>query len=201
MSLKSDIEVLCKEIAEDYPGWKYIAGQFKNDNLKHTHRVFDLMWTFRAGEAKLQTRTMLCNKNIISLSNNIFGQKPNFTSVVYHSRYVEGYVRPSAIYSLDDGSAEKKIRYEMDICMQILKEHYPYDESIDEITLLKKLPEKSMGLEGIEYCLVRAYLDDFGYVSDYCFNVNGKGNRRNRHLKRIDQIIEYYDLKQMKTSL
>ena len=108
MSLKNDIEALCNKIAEDYSSWKYVAGQFKNDNLKHTQRVFDPMWTFRVGEGKLQTRTMLCNKNIINLSNKIFGQKPNFTSVVYHSRYVENYVRPSAIYSIDDGSAEKK---------------------------------------------------------------------------------------------
>ena len=64
---KNDITDLCGKIAEDYEDWQYVAGIFKNKNLKHTVKIMDPRWSFQPQSVLMQPITIVLNKKIAAL--------------------------------------------------------------------------------------------------------------------------------------
>ena len=185
---------MCGKIAEDYEGWQYVAGIFKNKNLKHTVKIMDPRWGFQPQSVLMQPITIVLNKKIAALKKKIFNRKSSFTSSVIHNQYVVKYDFHSArIYGdqLQNGQAEKKIRIEMDTCIEILEKQYSY--ATEENDFLENLPFEPEGILGLEYCLVRAYLNDFDFVLDY--RANKVETIRPKRYADVDKIIEYFEIK------
>jgi len=188
---KADAIELCKKIANDYDGWEYISGNFRNKKLKHTDILLSLGLSVSAGAGLIQPSTRALNKKIKLLEKKITNEKPlNFTSLIRHANFEENYdFHSGRFYTLEDGKAEKVIRHALDVSNEILEKYYNYT---DEREFLEKLPVAVDGTFGIQYCLVRAYLGDLDYVRDYKLE-KIESIRPKRHAD-IDKIIDYFDI-------
>ena len=58
---KADAIELCKKIANDYDGWEYISGNFRNKKLKHTDILLSLGLSVSAGAGLIQPSTRALN--------------------------------------------------------------------------------------------------------------------------------------------
>jgi hypothetical protein len=188
---KTDAIELCKKIANDYDGWEFIGGNFKNKKLKHTDIILDLGLSVSAGRGSIEPSTEALNKKIKLLDKKIVHEKPlAYTSFIRHASFEENYDFHSELfYTLEDGKAEHVIRHALDVSIEILEKYYNYT---DEQEFLENLPVKVDGPLAVQYCLVRAYLEDLDYVREYKLE-KIESIRPKRHAD-IDKIIEYYNI-------
>lgn len=61
---KSDVIDLCEKIANDYDGWEFISGNFRNKKLKHTDIILSLGLSVSAGRGSISPSTGALNKKI-----------------------------------------------------------------------------------------------------------------------------------------
>jgi len=188
---KSDAIELCKKIANDYDGWEFISGNFKNKKLKHTDVLLHLGLSVSAGRGSIEPSVRVLNKKIKLLEKKITNEKPlDCTSLIRHADFEEDYdFHSERFYTLEDGKAEKVIRHALDVAIEIFEQYYNYT---DEREFLENLPVKVDGPLAVQYCLVRAYLGDLDYVRDYKLE-KIESIRPKRHAD-IDKIIDYFDI-------
>lgn len=72
-TFKEKLYEICKEVASEFPGWGFTAGQFKNKSLKHTDISIPLGFAFENGRTPLQPSVHLENKKTVKLYKNLMG--------------------------------------------------------------------------------------------------------------------------------
>lgn len=72
-TFKTDLYGICAEVADDFPGWNFRSGQFKNNSLKHTDLVVHLGFGFEHGATPVYPSINVYNKRLSRLCKHIFG--------------------------------------------------------------------------------------------------------------------------------
>ncbi|MHA6910401.1 hypothetical protein ACQUJS_18565 [Ralstonia pseudosolanacearum] len=70
---KSDIYEICREVADEFSGWEFSSGKFKNKKLKHTDLIVHVGFGFEGGATPVQPSIQIINKRVSKLSKGIFG--------------------------------------------------------------------------------------------------------------------------------
>ncbi|NYH24792.1 hypothetical protein [Paraburkholderia bryophila] len=70
---KSDLYDICDSVANEFSGWKFSSGQFKNKSLKHSDLIVHPGFGFERGTTPLQPGVTLNNKRAMKLSKELFG--------------------------------------------------------------------------------------------------------------------------------
>ncbi|MHA6897177.1 hypothetical protein ACQUJT_24335 [Ralstonia pseudosolanacearum] len=70
---KTDLYDICREVADEFPGWGFSSGQFKNKTLKHTDLIVHLGFGFEVGATPVQPSIHIINKKVSKLCKSIFG--------------------------------------------------------------------------------------------------------------------------------
>ncbi|MDB0569083.1 hypothetical protein AB6Q13_23865 [Ralstonia solanacearum] len=73
MAFKSDLHEIFCEIADEFPGWVFSSGQFKNKTLKHTDLIIHLGLGFDGGVTPVNPSINVINKRLSRLCKSIFG--------------------------------------------------------------------------------------------------------------------------------
>ena len=165
MSLKIKINDLCKLIANDYEGWAYVAGAFKNKHLKFCHLIVDPFWSYASGGAlcqpvagvyipkleKLWELTESGYKNRYSLGEKL--NKPGEDLITFR-KYIN---------NIDEDHGEAYIRQVLDLGIELINQRY---DLTSEEALLKNLPDLPSLYEddlGVTYCLAHILSGDFDF--------------------------------------
>ncbi|MEF9388689.1 hypothetical protein V4890_24185 [Ralstonia solanacearum species complex bacterium KE056] len=72
-AFKSDLYEICREVADEFSGWGFSSGQFKNKTLKHTDLIINFGFGFEAGVTPVQPNIYIVNKKVSKLCKSIFG--------------------------------------------------------------------------------------------------------------------------------
>ncbi|MDB0573863.1 hypothetical protein LBW59_24270 [Ralstonia solanacearum] len=72
-TFKSDLHEICRAVADEFPGWGFSSGQFKNKTLKHTDLIIHLGLGFESGVTPVQPSINVINKRLSKLCKRIFG--------------------------------------------------------------------------------------------------------------------------------
>jgi hypothetical protein len=94
-TFKDRVLAICIEVAAEFEGWKYVAGVFKNGDLKHTALIVSPGFSFDKGTTFLQPSIHVCNKRSMRLYKKIIGRDRS-TSLVSFSdiENFQGEFRP-----------------------------------------------------------------------------------------------------------
>lgn len=71
-AFKSDLREICREVADEFPGWGFSSGQFENKALKHTDLIIHLGLGFEGGVTPVQPSINILNKKLAKLCKSIF---------------------------------------------------------------------------------------------------------------------------------
>jgi hypothetical protein len=72
-TFKENLYAICKEVATEFPGWDFAAGDFKNKSVKHTTQVVSLGFAFENGRTPLEPAARVENKKTMKLYKNLLG--------------------------------------------------------------------------------------------------------------------------------
>lgn len=72
-TFKTNVYDMCSDVAADFPGWKFGAGQFKNNSLKHTSLVVHLGFGFEHDTTPVYPSVSIYNKRLSKLCKDILG--------------------------------------------------------------------------------------------------------------------------------
>lgn len=78
-TLKADIYEICTEVAEEFPGWRFLSGRFKNGSLKHSDLIIDPGFFFERGFTNLQPTIWVRNKRCETLCEKVLEIKKDQT--------------------------------------------------------------------------------------------------------------------------
>ena len=80
-TFKADLFDICEKVANEFPGWTFASGQFKDKTLKHTEVIVHLGFGFERGTTPLQPSVTINNKRARKLSKELLGVERE-TSIV-----------------------------------------------------------------------------------------------------------------------
>lgn len=72
-TFKSDLYDICDTVANEFSGWKFSAGQFKNKSLRHSDLIVHPGFGFERGTTLLQPSVTVNNKRAMKLSKQLLG--------------------------------------------------------------------------------------------------------------------------------
>ncbi|CAH0445717.1 hypothetical protein [Ralstonia pseudosolanacearum] len=72
-AFKPDLYEICRGVADEFSGWGFSSGQFKNKTLKHTDLIVHLGFGFEGGATPVQPSIHIINKRVSKLCRSIFG--------------------------------------------------------------------------------------------------------------------------------
>lgn len=190
MSTKIEIVNLCKSIAADIEGWKFVGGGFKDARMKHTDKLIDPLWSYSPGSVLTTPVAGVLHKEVEKIHKKIFGFSCYWTHRVSYKNYYQGYGRGGLrIVDIVENDAESCIRKILEQGFSLLDKTYNFSS---EKGLLESIPEDIEGADGVKYCIIRAYLGDLDYVRRYRFDEIK--TERPKKIEKIDQIIAHFEL-------
>ena len=170
------IELLCKEIAQDYDGWEYSAKAFKNKCHKHTEMIVDMLWTGSPISISSQPVVIVSNKKIEKIWKKYIVRSVGWTQFLRIMNPENPKLQYRArINDLKADNAEGYIRDVLNIGIRMLEENWDFSS---EENLLRNLPlddptmpaRKNQLLEddlGTRYCIAKMLLGDFDYIGRF----------------------------------
>jgi hypothetical protein len=190
MLKKDEIINLCKLIAQDYPGWEFSAGAFKNKkDLTHSVKIVAPAWTFSPGSALMQPVAGFLHKEANKVIKYIYGEPFDITSWIRMDSLHKDYVGGIRFYDIENDKAEEIIRKMLEEGFAILDKYYDFSS---EENLLRSAPREIEGQFGVQYCIMMAILGDYDFVLKY---------RRDeieteipKLMDRIDKVIDYFNI-------
>jgi hypothetical protein len=192
MLKKDEIINLCKFIAQDYPGWEFSAGAFKNKKeMKHSVKIVAPTWSFSPGSALMQPVAGFLHKEAGKVIKHIYGEPFDLTSWVRLDGLNRDYVGGIRFYDIESDKAEDVIRKMFDEGLSVLDKYYDFSS---EENLLKSAPKDIEGQFGVQYCIMMAILGDYDFVLKY----------RNNEIKTdapkayddISEVIRYFNIEE-----
>jgi hypothetical protein len=72
-TFKNDVYDICDAVANEFSGWTFASGQFKNKSLKHSDLIVHPGFGFERGTTPLQPSVTVNNKRAIKLSKQLLG--------------------------------------------------------------------------------------------------------------------------------
>ncbi|BFM48198.1 hypothetical protein [Marinomonas sp. THO17] len=181
------IELLCKEIANDYEGWEYSAKTFKDKRLKHTDKVIIFRWTGSSISVSSQPIVGILNKKIELVWKILNKGKTDRTQFLRIMRPgSDVHPHRNRITDLEKDNAEEYIREVLDIGIRMLDENWDFSS---EEALLRNLPGLLEDDLGTRYCIAQMLLGDFDYIERF-YNDEIETIRPKRK-KDLETIIEH----------
>ncbi|MFM0009007.1 hypothetical protein PQR46_00655 [Paraburkholderia sediminicola] len=80
-TLKADLFDICQRVADEFPGWTFASGHFKNKTLKHSELIVHLGFGFERGTTPLQPSVTVNNKRALKLSKELLGAERETSTV------------------------------------------------------------------------------------------------------------------------
>ncbi|WP_215398954.1 hypothetical protein [Rheinheimera oceanensis] len=187
---KDEIINLCKLIVQDYPGWEFSAGAFKNKKeLKHSVKIVDPTWSFSPGSALMQPVAGFLNKEAGKVIKHIYGEPFELTSWVRLESLNRDYVGGIRFYDIESDKAEDVIRQMFDEGLSVLDKYYDFSS---EENLLRSAPKNIEGQFGVQYCIMMAILGDYDFVRKY--RSNEIKTDIPKLMNRIDEVMRYFNI-------
>lgn len=138
MNFQDDINELSVEIANDYPGWEFKSGMFKNRELQHSTQIFDPFWHFRT--KSFAPSFGLHNLRVKKLWEKLVG-KPK-SEKTFWSGMFDKEDRQYRIHLLDSSTpllkAEVELRKAFDLAIDLIAKTYNLSS---EEALFRDLPK------------------------------------------------------------
>ena len=66
-TFKENLYAICREVADEFPGWSFTGGDFKNKSVKHTTQIVMLGFGFENGRTPLQPSVWIENRKTLKL--------------------------------------------------------------------------------------------------------------------------------------
>lgn len=167
--------MLCKDIADDYPGWEYSEKAFKYKELKYVAKIIDFGWVGSPISVSAQPIVAIVDKKVEKIWKYV-GKGTGWTQFIR----IMNPGNPKLQYrirvkDLEADNAEGYIRNVLNIGIRMLEENWDFS---NEENLLKNLPVddptmpemKGRLLEddlGPRYCIARMLLGDFDYIGRF----------------------------------
>ena len=165
MLSKKAVTPLCKQIAAEHEGWRYVGEDFKKDIGKHSTISILPLWSLHLSA---QPVVWLYNKKVTKLFKII--QPDDYGGGYPISR--KPILAPDAIYETqvyrklvrNMEEAEPYIRDFFKRGLDVIEQHYNYT---DEHELLENMPAEMEGVFGVGYTMSRVLLHDFDFARRY----------------------------------
>ena len=170
---RKDVELLCKQLAAEHPGWEYQSHIFKNKSLTHSEIWIDPSWVLHlSAEPHLVIYNHSVNK-VVKESLNVGKIWTVFMPILSPDAHNNSMIYRELVHTLPDAEAYIRDFFQRGLD---LVERYFYSE--DEKIFLSSYPivgefptpSTKFGYEDLGNCMARAILLDFEYVQKYIDN-------------------------------
>jgi len=109
MAFKKEVYEVCEMVANEFPGWKFVSGNFKNISMKHSDLIVSPSFSFDHGFANLQPCVMINHKRSNKLYKKIIGygayvSQINFQEMAFPLTYMPEHLRATCMICEDKKS-------------------------------------------------------------------------------------------------
>lgn len=170
------IELLCKEIVQDYDGWEYTAKVFKNKLKVHTNKVIAPRWSGSSVSVSAEPTVGFYNKKIEKIWKLTGKPSRDYTQFLRIMNPEDSRLQyRKRIKDIQADGAEGYIREVLDIGIRMLEENWNFSSEenllrnlpIDDPTLPKGEAMLLDGDLGTRYCIAKMLLGDFDYIERF----------------------------------
>lgn len=195
MSLsRKAVTPLCRQIAAEHDGWRYVSEAFKNTTLKHSTLYIYPFWAL---QLSAQPKVILTNKKVNKLYKQYtdlsqpWAMKEEWiskTTILAPGATQDNMVYQKLVFTLEE--AEVYIRDFFARGLAVIEKHYAY---CNERELLENMPVNLEQNMGIGYCLSRVVLHDFDFVRRYVNDEIPTNTPKDKEIEDIKRLLPVWE--------